>query len=124
MSRGEARTKAQVTVGSPLTDRVAALDGSTLSVLDAFREARHQLVLDVDRCRYVVRAGHACTNRDGSPLREDQTCWLEARAQIREQRPREHPVGCTNCLAPTWNGDAVCDDCRADFDQLAGCASS
>jgi hypothetical protein len=33
-----------------------------------------------------------------------------ARVHLSEQ-PREHAVTCRVCLAPTWNTNAICDDC-------------
>lgn len=85
LGRGEAIAKAQVTLGSPLTDRAEATEGGTLAVLDSLERARRRLLDDVERCRYVVLPGHRCANRDGAPLNEGQVCWYEARAQLREQ---------------------------------------
>lgn len=115
LSKGEALTKARVTLGSALTSRTEP-GGSLLETLDSFGEARRRLVADVERCRYLLLADHQCVNRDGAPLNEGQVCRYEAAAQLREQRPehqpREQPVGCLNCLTPTWNADAVCDECQ------------
>lgn len=114
LGRGEALTKARVTLASPLTDRVDVPEGSTLAVLDSIERARAQLLADVERCRYVVLPGHQCATRDGAPLNEGQVCWYEAAAQLREddRQPREQAVPCRGCSASTWNRSACCDECR------------
>lgn len=36
-------------------------------------------------CRYLRHPAHTCHDRDGQPLRQHASCWLEARLQILEQ---------------------------------------
>lgn len=43
-------------------------------------------------CRFLRHPGHTCHGRDGEPLRQFATCWVEASAQVQEQGRMLHVV--------------------------------
>lgn len=65
-------------------DREADVRDDLLEVLTESVAQVAGRYLDPD-CRYLRHPAHVCHDRDGQPLRQHASCWLEARLQILEQ---------------------------------------